>query len=104
MSSPAVEALARGLNKGFHATKLELKAQQSRRKGVKSKKAVAVRELVREIGGFAPYERRAMEYLKISKDKKALKFLKKRVGGHGRAKNKRDELQDVLIAMRKHHK
>ncbi|CAJ0578597.1 unnamed protein product, partial [Mesorhabditis spiculigera] len=103
MTKPGVEALARGLDKGHKITKLERKPIQSRRKGVKSKKAVAVRELVREIAGFAPYERRAMEYLKISKDKKALKFLKKRVGGHCRAKHKRDELQDVLIAMRKHH-
>ncbi|CAJ0568266.1 unnamed protein product, partial [Mesorhabditis spiculigera] len=104
MGRPGIEALARGLKKGHQVTKLDRDPRQSRRKGVKSKKAVAVRELVREIAGFAPYERRAMEYLKISKDKKALKFLKKRVGGHCRAKHKRDELQDVLIAMRKHHK
>ncbi|CAJ0932775.1 unnamed protein product, partial [Mesorhabditis belari] len=104
MTGPAIEGLACGGSKGYPVTKLDKKPRQSRRKGTKSKKAVAVRDLVREIAGFAPYERRAMEFLKISKDKKALKFLKKRVGGHGRGKHKRDELQDVLIAMRKHHK
>jgi large subunit ribosomal protein L36e len=37
--------------------------------------------MIREVCGFAPYERRAMELLKVSKDKRALKFIKKRVGG-----------------------
>lgn len=40
-----------------------------------------VRDMIREVCGFAPYERRAMELLKVSKDKRALKFIKKRVGG-----------------------
>ena len=31
--------------------------------------------------GFAPYEKRTIELLKVSKDKRALKFLKKRVSG-----------------------
>lgn len=35
--------------------------------------------MIREVCGFAPYERRAMELLKVSKDKRALKFIKKRV-------------------------
>jgi large subunit ribosomal protein L36e len=38
-----------------------------------------VRDLVQEVCGFAPYERRAMELIKIGKDKKTLKFIKKRV-------------------------
>ncbi len=38
-----------------------------------------VRDTIREVCGFAPYERRAMELLKVSKDKRALKFIKKRV-------------------------
>jgi large subunit ribosomal protein L36e len=44
-----------------------------------TKKAKLVRDVVREVTGFAPYERRTMELLRISKDKKALKYLKKRV-------------------------
>ncbi|KAK6743006.1 hypothetical protein RB195_010338 [Necator americanus] len=69
-----------------------------------SKKSKVVRELVREITGFAPYERRVLELLRISKDKRALKFLKKRVGTHLRAKKKREDLQGVIVAQRKHHK
>lgn len=38
-----------------------------------------VRDLIREVCGHAPYEKRGMELLKISKDKRALKFLKRRV-------------------------
>jgi hypothetical protein len=35
--------------------------------------------LIREVTGYAPYERRCMEMLRVGKDKKALKFVKKRV-------------------------
>ncbi|NXV38742.1 RL36 protein, partial [Rissa tridactyla] len=79
--------MAVGLNKGYKVTKNVSKPRQCRRRGV--------------ICGFAPYERRAMELLKVSKDKRALKFIKKRVGTHIRAKRKREELSNVLAAMRK---
>lgn len=42
-----------------------------------------------------------MELLKVSKDKRALKFIKKRLGTHLRGKRKRDELSNVLLAQRK---
>ncbi|MFH4976154.1 hypothetical protein AB6A40_002863 [Gnathostoma spinigerum] len=100
----AVEALAVGLNKGYKVTKTELKPRQSRRRGRLSKRNRIVREIVREVTGLAPYEKRAMELLRVSKDKKALKFLKRRVGCHVRAKRKRDEVQAILTSMRKHHK
>lgn len=60
-----------------------------------------VRDLVREVCGHAPYERRVMELLKVSKDKRALKFLKRRLGTHIRAKRKREELSNILAHMRK---
>jgi large subunit ribosomal protein L36e len=34
-----------------------------------------VRAVVREVVGFAPYERRVMELLKVGKEKRALKVL-----------------------------
>jgi len=42
-----------------------------------------------------------MELLRVSRDKRALKFLKKRLGTHLRAKKKRDELSNVLVQLRK---
>merc|ERR1719229_1638169 len=88
-----------GLNKGHKVTKNVMK-RPSRRKGI-NKHVKFVRDIVREVCGFAPYERRAMELLKVSKDKRALKFIKKRIGTHIRAKRKREELSTVLAAMRK---
>ncbi|KAK6102673.1 60S ribosomal protein L36 [Brugia pahangi] len=100
----AVEAVAVGLNTGYKVTKNQRKMRQSRRKGRITKRSKIVRELIREVAGFAPYERRTMELLRISKDKKALKFLKRRIGSHVRAKRKRDEIQAILTNLRKHHK
>ncbi|KRY08680.1 60S ribosomal protein L36 [Trichinella patagoniensis] len=93
--------LAVGLNKGHKVTPYKKRIKPSSRKGKLHKKVKFVRDLIREVCGFAPYERRAMELLRISKDKKALKYLKRRIGSHRRAKSKRDEMQGVLIAMRK---
>lgn len=93
--------MAVGLNKGHKVTKNVSKPRHSRRRGRLTKHTKFVRDMIREVCGFAPYERRAMELLKVSKDKRALKFIKKRVGTHIRAKRKREELSNVLAAMRK---
>jgi large subunit ribosomal protein L36e len=90
-----------GLEKGHKTTKNPLKPKPSKSKGKQTNHNKFVRDLVREVAGFAPYERRAMELLKISKDKRCLKFLKKRIGSHVRAKRKREEMSNVLKAMRK---
>ena len=47
-----------------------------------------MREIIREVAGLAPYEKRIVELLKIGKDKRALKVAKKKVrlsgpGCHG---------------------
>ena len=46
---------------------------------IQTKHSKFIRDLIREVTGHAPYEKRAMELLKVSKDKRALKFLKRRV-------------------------
>ena len=38
-----------------------------------------VRDIIKEVVGLAPYEKRIIELLKVGKDKRALKFAKKRV-------------------------
>merc|ERR1711879_226954 len=49
----------------------------SNAKGKLTKHNKFVRDLIREVAGFAPYERRAQELLRIGKEKRCLKFLKK---------------------------
>ena len=51
----------------------------SRTKGHLSKRTAFVREIVKEVAGLAPYERRVIELLRNSKDKRARKLAKKRV-------------------------
>merc|ERR1711976_979763 len=101
--APRYEICA-GLDKGHKTTPNTLRPKPSKNKGKQTTHNKCVRDLVREVCGFAPYEKRAMELLRISKDKRCLKFLKKRIGSHIRAKRKREEMSNVLQAMRKAHK
>ncbi|XP_070543601.1 large ribosomal subunit protein eL36-like [Ptychodera flava] len=89
-----------GLNKGHKVTKNVMK-RSSRRKGTVRKHVKFVRDIIREVCGHAPYEKRAIELLKVNKDKRALKFIKKRLGTHTRGKRKREEMQATVAQMRK---
>ncbi|KAJ6396761.1 hypothetical protein OIU77_021730 [Salix suchowensis] len=89
-----------GLNKGHIVTKKELAPRPSDRKGKTSKRVLFVRSLIREVAGFAPYEKRITELLKVGKDKRALKVAKRKLGTHKRAKKKREEMSNVLRKMR----
>ncbi|KAH9424991.1 ribosomal protein L36 [Dermatophagoides pteronyssinus] len=100
MAPPRYETVI-GLHKGHKVTKNNYQNRPSSKKGKLTKHNKFIRSVVREIVGFAPYERRAMELLRISKDKRALKFLKKRLGTHLRGKRKRDELSQVIVQQRK---
>lgn len=126
MTKPRYESVI-GLQKGHKVTKNNYQSRPVSKKGVSWQRCFVlhhhlhrffsilqkltkhnkfIRSIVREISGFAPFERRTMELLRVSKDKRALKFLKKRLGTHLRGKRKRDELSQVLISQRKaaaHH-
>ncbi|KAI4330880.1 hypothetical protein MLD38_029123 [Melastoma candidum] len=98
---PPSTGLFVGLNKGHIVTRRELPARPSDRKGYKTSKRVHfVRNLIREVAGFAPYEKRITELLKVGKDKRALKVAKRKLGTHKRAKRKREEMSSVLRKMR----
>ena len=56
-----------GLNKGYETTPIPKKVKPSQLKGRLSKKTQFVRSVVREVVGFAPYERRVLELLRNSK-------------------------------------
>ncbi|EMS49232.1 60S ribosomal protein L36-2 [Triticum urartu] len=89
-----------GINKGHVVTKRELPPRPSDRKGKGTKRVHFVRNLIREVAGFAPYEKRITELLKVGKDKRALKVAKRKLGTHKRAKKKREEMSSVLRKMR----
>ena len=62
-----------------------------------------VRELVSEVVGLSPYEKRLLDMLKTggaSAEKRMYKFAKKRLGTHKRALKKRDQVKDIYGAMR----
>ncbi|XP_057625951.1 60S ribosomal protein L36-like [Chionomys nivalis] len=94
--------MAVGLNKGHKVTKtVSQQRRHCRQRGRLTKHTKFVRDIIREVCVFVPYEWCATELLKVSKDKRVLKFIKKRVGTHIRAKRKREELSNVLAALRK---
>ncbi|XP_078073201.1 large ribosomal subunit protein eL36-like [Mustelus asterias] len=89
-----------GLRKGHPVTKTETGLRQCHRRGHLNKHTTFVRDLILEACGFAQYERHAMESLKVSKDKCAFKFIKKRVGINIHAKRKREDLANILMSAR----
>ncbi|KJZ73511.1 60S ribosomal protein L36 [Hirsutella minnesotensis 3608] len=99
--APAKTGLTVGLNRGHKTTPRVVKPRVSRTKGHLSKRTSFVREVVKEVAGLAPYERRVIELLRNSKDKRARKLAKKRLGTFGRAKKKVDELQRVIAESRR---
>lgn len=57
--------------------------------------------LIPYLHSLAPYERRVIELLRNSKDKRARKLAKKRLGTFGRAKRKVDEMTKVIAESRR---
>eukprot|EP00747_Dinoflagellata_sp_TGD_P161556 gnl/TRDRNA2_/TRDRNA2_178125_c0_seq1.p2 gnl/TRDRNA2_/TRDRNA2_178125_c0~~gnl/TRDRNA2_/TRDRNA2_178125_c0_seq1.p2 ORF type:complete len:115 (-),score=37.20 gnl/TRDRNA2_/TRDRNA2_178125_c0_seq1:79-423(-) len=103
-TKPEASGIACGMNKGFIVTRKALPKKASYRKGHNSSRNSLVREVVREVSGFAPYERRMIELIKIGSSatfKRALKLAKKRLGTHKRGKKKRDEMQEAVAQMRR---
>jgi len=79
-----------------HALKAEKKRITAERKRYPRPGRKFVVSVIRGTVGFAPYEKRIMELIRLDKAKKALKFAKKRLGTHERAKKKRAFLEKYL--------
>ena len=95
--------IAVGLNKGFPVEKKENKARPARAKGRASKRTLLVRDLVSEVVGMSPYERRLLDMLKIGgtgAEKRMYKFAKRRLGSHKRATKKREQIKETYGKMR----
>ncbi len=96
-----------GLNKGFIVTRPKVnytKARPTNRIGALGKRVALVREVIREVAGLAPYERKMMEMIRTgvaTKEKKAVKLARRRLGTHTRATRKRDEINDMIRAQKR---
>ena len=96
-----------GLNNGFITNLSKRTAWKARpvlRKGRISKRCHAVREIIREVAGFSPLEKRMMEMIRTgvqAKEKRAVKLAKQKLGTHRRAQHKRDELVSMIAVQRK---
>jgi len=88
-----------GLHRGHVVTKRpkRTRVNASRKQG---KKVKFIRDLIREVSGYSPYEKRVIELLKVGLEKRALKYVKRKIGTHHRALHKREELQNVVNAAR----
>ncbi|KAK8854639.1 hypothetical protein IAR55_003378 [Kwoniella newhampshirensis] len=90
-----------GMNKGRPTSVIPKTIKPSHKKGIKTEKKTFVKSIIREVAGFSPYEKRVMELLRNSKDKKAKKLTKKRLGTLLRSKRKIEELSNVLQEQRR---
>ena len=98
-----------GLNRGHVVTKPKVsdrafKANKSNRKGRLHPRVQAVREVVQEVCGLAPFQKKMVEMIKTGvavKEKKAVKLARKRVGALKRAKHIRDNLLNLIQTQRR---
>ena len=72
-------SVAVGPSRGYPVRKRALPEKPSRRKGKLGARTKMVREVVKEVAGQAPYERRLLELLRVGREKRALKVAKKKV-------------------------
>merc|ERR1712118_368036 len=89
------EGLCLGLNRGFVTTKITRKRPSQRRGGMNSR-IENITKTVKAVAGFAPYEKRTIEMYKVGNtklDKRANRFLRKRLGSIKRSKKKSEDLQ-----------
>ncbi|CDK28340.1 unnamed protein product [Kuraishia capsulata CBS 1993] len=96
------DSIAAGVNKGHKVTAKEVAPKISYRKGALSKRTAFVRDIVREVSGLAPYERRVIELIRNAGEKRAKKLAKKRLGTHLRAKAKVEEMNKIIQESRRH--
>ena len=91
-----------GLNRGMVVPLAKNQSYKKRpvlRKGKISKRSAGIRELIREIAGLAPFEKRMVELIRTgvqSKEKRAVKLARAKLGTQRRAQKKRDELVSMI--------
>mmetsp|Transcript_146141 Transcript_146141/g.466999 ORF Transcript_146141/g.466999 Transcript_146141/m.466999 type:complete len:123 (-) Transcript_146141:279-647(-) len=102
-AKPESSGLAIGLNKGFIVTRREMAPKPSHMKGRNSKRNMLVKEVIREVVGYAPYERRMLELIKIgsaSTFKRSLKLAKRYAKGFVDAFNNVKDKSEISDGLR----
>ncbi|GKT34703.1 Ribosomal protein L36e like protein [Aduncisulcus paluster] len=74
------------------------KSHRKQRSKATARRNKMVKSVCREVAGMCNYERRIAEMIKLGKDRRALRFAKKRLGNHKRAQLKRDEVAELIKA------
>merc|ERR1719478_1726703 len=96
-----------GLNHGHlitRAAKMAWKTRPALRRGYKSKRASFVREVIHEVAGHSPLEKRMLEMIRTgvaSKEKRAGKLARAKLGTHRRAMHMKKNLDDYIVAARR---
>lgn len=98
----ARSGIAVGVNKGRKVEAKQVAPKISYRKGALSKRTAFVRDIVKEVSGLAPYERRLIELIRNAGEKRAKKLAKKRLGTHKRALRKVEEMNKVITESKRH--
>merc|ERR1719460_3126763 len=89
-----------GMNKQLPA-KQAWKTRPVTRKGKATKRAAAVREVIREVAGISPLEKRMLELIMTgvaTREKEAAKMARAKIGTHRRAMLKKEFLVDLIAA------
>merc|ERR1711934_490315 len=96
MGDMASHGIAIGLkgSRGFQVTKIDKKRGRAAIK--RGPQFGLVSEVIREVTGFAPYEKRVAEFLKNGLDKRALRLASRRLGSFQRGKKKREAIAKIM--------
>lgn len=101
MAPAPKSGIAVGHNHGHKVTPKDVKPRLATRKAKVSKKTEFVRSLVNEVTGLAPYERRLIELIRNSQEKRAKKLSKKKLGTHVRAMRKFENMNNIIAELRR---
>ncbi|KEG12088.1 60S ribosomal protein l36 [Trypanosoma grayi] len=85
-----------GFNKGHKTTRRARAPSSNDRYALPHKKLRAVKAIITDLVGLSPMEKRVQELLRVGKDKRALKFCKKRLGNFKAAKKRRAKMEEAL--------
>ena len=79
----------------------DFKKNKSQRKGRLHPRVKAIRDVMVEVTGLSPFQRKMMEMIKTgdaTKEKKAVRVARKRTGSHQRAQLIRDKISSIIMA------